>query len=170
MLIDYRSDTVTRPTPAMTEAMFAAPVGDDVFGQDPSINSLQIKAASLFGMEAALFCPSGTMTNQIAIKAHTQPGDEVICDFTAHVYQYEGGGIAFNAGASVRLVHGDRGRITAAQVSESINADDVHKAHTSLVCLENTSNRGGGSCYELDEIRAIRQVCDDRGLALHLDG
>ena len=170
MLIDYRSDTVTRPTPGMKEAMAAAPVGDDVFGEDPSINALEQKTARLFGMEAALFCPSGTMTNQIAIKAHTQPGDEVICDHTAHVYQYEGGGIAFNSGASVKLIQGDRGRIDASQVAESINADDVHKAHTSLVCLENTSNRGGGSCYELDEIRAIRQLCDQHGLALHLDG
>ncbi|MGV3656840.1 MAG: threonine aldolase family protein [Chitinophagaceae bacterium] len=153
MLIDYRSDTVTRPTPAMKEAMMAAPVGDDVFGEDPSINSLEKLAAEMFGMEAALFCPSGTMTNQIAIKCHTQPGDEVICDATAHVYQYEGGGIAFNAGASVQLIKGERGLMTAAQVAEVINnKEDVHKAYTSLVCHEHTSNRGGGSCYNLEEI------------------
>ncbi|MDB5252499.1 MAG: threonine aldolase [Flaviaesturariibacter sp.] len=170
MTIDFRSDTVTRPTPAMLEAMMKAPVGDDVFGEDPSINELEQLGASLFGMEAALFCPSGTMTNQIAIKCHTQPGDEVICDTTAHVYQYEGGGIAFNAGASVRLLPGDRGRVTAGQVEEGINADDVHKARTSLVCLENTSNRGGGSCYEMDEMRAIRTLCDAHNLVLHLDG
>lgn len=147
-----------------------APVGDDVFGEDPSINELERLAASMFGMEAGLFCPSGTMTNQIAIKCHTQPGDEVICDTTSHIYQYEGGGIAFNSGASVKLINGDRGRITAEQVALGINDDDVHKAHTSLVSLENTSNRGGGSCYELAEIEKIRQICDERGLILHLDG
>jgi threonine aldolase len=154
----------------MKEAMFAAPVGDDVFGEDPSINKLETAAARLFGMEAGLFCPSGTMTNQIAIKVHTQPGDEVICDTTAHVYQYEGGGIALNSGASVKLLHGDRGRITAEQVAAAVNAEDIHKAHTSLVCIENTSNRGGGSCYRLDEIEKIRTVCDENNLALHLDG
>lgn len=170
MLIDYRSDTVTRPTPGMHEAMMKAPLGDDVFGEDPSINALEQQCASLFGMEAALFCPSGTMTNQIAIKCHTQPGDEVICDESAHIYQYEGGGIAFNAGASVKLLTGNRGRITAAQVREGINADDVHKARTSLVCLENTSNRGGGSCYDFTEMEAIGQVCKEAGLPFHLDG
>ena len=171
MLIDFRSDTVTRPTPAMKEAMMAAPVGDDVFGEDPSINKLETMAADMFGMEAALYCPSGTMTNQIAIKCHTQPGDEVICDATAHVYQYEGGGIAFNAGASVQLIPGKRGLVTAAQVQEAINnKDDVHKAYTSLVCIENTSNRGGGSCYELEELKGIRDVCNNNNLKLHLDG
>ena len=152
MTVDFRSDTQTKPTKAMLDAMFSAPVGDDVFGEDPSVNSLETKAAQLFGMEAALFCPSGTMTNQIAIKCHTQPGDEVICDVSSHIYQYEGGGIAFNSGASVKLIYGDKGRITAQQVLDNINADDVHKAHSSLVSLENTSNRGGGSCYEMDEI------------------
>ncbi|NCT74367.1 MAG: aminotransferase class I/II-fold pyridoxal phosphate-dependent enzyme [Chitinophagaceae bacterium] len=170
MLIDYRSDTVTRPTPGMHEAMMKAPLGDDVFGEDPSINALEQQCASLFEMESALFCPSGTMTNQIAIKCHTQPGDEVICDESAHIYQYEGGGIAFNAGASVKLLTGNRGRITAAQVREGINADDVHKARTSLVCLENTSNRGGGSCYDFAEMEAIGQVCKEAGLPFHLDG
>lgn len=154
----------------MKAAMFAAPVGDDVFGEDPSINELERLAADMFGMEAALYCPSGTMTNQIAIKCHTQPGDEVICDVSSHIYQYEGGGIALNSGAQVKLINGDRGRITAEQVQDSINADDVHKARTSLVSLENTSNRGGGSCYDFEEIRRIRQVCDEHGLALHLDG
>lgn len=170
MIIDFRSDTVTKPTPAMLAAMMQAPVGDDVFGEDPSINTLEQLSAEMFGMEAGLFCPSGTMTNQIAIKCHTQPGDEVICDAMAHVYQYEGGGIAFNAGASVKLLNGERGRVTAAQVSEAINPDDVHKARTSLVCLENTSNRGGGSCYDFEEIRAIRHLCDEHQLMLHLDG
>ncbi|HEY0432357.1 MAG TPA: beta-eliminating lyase-related protein, partial [Chitinophagaceae bacterium] len=143
MPIDYRSDTVTKPTARMLEAMTTAAVGDDVFGEDPSINRLEQMAADMFAMEAAVFCPSGTMTNQIAIKCHTQPGDEVICDESAHVYQYEAGGIAFNSGASVKLVAGNRGRITAGQVLAAINPDDNHKAHTSLVCLENTSNRGG---------------------------
>lgn len=169
-LIDFRSDTVTKPTPSMLEAMQKAALGDDVFGEDPTINELEAKAVALFGMEAALFCPSGTMTNQIGIKMHTQPGDEVICDFLSHVYQYEGGGIAFNAGASVRLLTGDRGRITAQQVLEAINPDDVHKPNSSLVVLENTSNRGGGSCYELAEIEAIKKVCTQNNLKLHLDG
>src|SRR6476620_478132 len=170
MIIDFRSDTVTKPSPGMLNAMLNAQVGDDVFGEDPTINELESKAANMFGMEAAIFCPSGTMTNQIAIKCHTQPGDEVICDVSSHIYQYEGGGIAFNSGASVKLIQGDKGRITAAQVEEHINADDVHKAHTSLVSLENTSNRGGGSCYDMDEIKKIRTVCDKHGLKLHLDG
>ncbi|MFN2457666.1 MAG: low specificity L-threonine aldolase [Chitinophagaceae bacterium] len=169
-MIDYRSDTVTKPTPEMLAAMMEAPVGDDVFGEDPSINELELISAEMFEMEAALFCPSGTMTNQIAIKCHTQPGDEVICESSAHVYQYEGGGISFNSGASVRLLHGDRGRISAVQVKENINADDVHKAHTSLVCIENTSNRGGGSCYEISEIQDISEVCNEHNLKLHLDG
>ncbi|MGI8598362.1 MAG: threonine aldolase family protein [Chitinophagaceae bacterium] len=170
MIIDFRSDTVTKPGKEMLKAMAEAPVGDDVFNEDPSINSLESKAAEMFGMEAAIFCPSGTMTNQIAIKCHTQPGDEVICDTSSHIYQYEGGGIAFNSAASVKLLTGHRGRITAKQVSDSINADDVHKAHTSLVCLENTSNRGGGSCYDMDEILNIKQVCKENDLKFHLDG
>lgn len=169
-MIDFRSDTVTKPTPAMLEAMMKAKVGDDVFGEDPSINELENLSAEMFGMEAGLFCPSGTMTNQIAIKCHTQPGDEVICDESAHVYQYEGGGIAFNSGASVKLLYGDRGRINATQVAAAINPDDPHRAHTSLVCLENTSNRGGGSCYDLDEIKKIQALCKEKGLAFHLDG
>jgi threonine aldolase len=170
MIIDYRSDTVTKPGKEMKEAMFNAPVGDDVFGEDPSINELESLAAEIFGMEAALYCPSGTMTNQIAIKCYTQPGDEVICDTTSHIYQYEGGGIASNSGASVKLLNGHNGRLTAEQVLEGINADDVHKARTTLVSLENTSNRGGGSCYNLEEIKRIRKVCDEHDLGLHLDG
>ena len=169
-MIDFRSDTVTRPSPAMLEAMRNAPVGDDVFGEDPSVNKLEALSAELFGMEAALFCPSGTMTNQIAIKCHTQPGDELICDKLSHIYQYEGGGIAFNSGASVRLVEGNRGRITADQVRESINPDDVHKPVTTLVSLENTANRGGGSCYNFSDIQSIKEVCLQNSLSLHLDG
>jgi len=169
-MIDFRSDTVTHPTPAMLEAMMKAPVGDDVFGEDPSVNHLEALSAGLFGMEAAIFCPSGTMTNQIAIKCHTQPGDEVICERMSHIYQYEGGGIAFNSGASVRLIDGNRGRVTARQVKESINPDDVHKPVSTLVSLENTSNRGGGSCYDFADIQAIKEVCLENKLKLHLDG
>lgn len=169
-MIDFRSDTVTRPTPAMLDAMRKAPVGDDVFGEDPSVNQLESICHTLFGMEAAIFCPTGTMTNQIAIKCHTQPGDEVICDKMSHVYQYEGGGIAFNAGASVRLIEGDRGRVTAEQVKESINPNDIHKPVSTLVSLENTANRGGGSCYNFNELQAIKEVCLQNNLKLHLDG
>ncbi len=170
MLIDFRSDTVTKPTPAMLETMMKAKVGDDVFGEDPSINELEQLATSMFGMEAAIFCPSGTMTNQIAIKCHTQPGDEVICDESSHVYQYEGGGIAFNSGASVKLLPGNLGRINAEQVRSAIQPDDAHRPHSSLVCLENTSNRGGGSCYDFEEIKKIKNVCKENNLAFHLDG
>jgi len=170
MIIDFRSDTVTKPTTGMLQAIMAAKVGDDVFSEDSSINELEDMSAEMFGMESGLFCPSGTMTNQIAIKCHTQPGDEVICDESAHVYQYEGGGIAFNSSASVKLLYGDRGRINAEQVKSAINADDNHKANTSLVCLENTSNRGGGSCYDFNEIKKIKKVCIENRLAFHLDG
>ncbi|MBL7810953.1 MAG: aminotransferase class I/II-fold pyridoxal phosphate-dependent enzyme [Bacteroidetes bacterium] len=169
-MIELRSDTFTRPTPAMLQAMFSAPVGDDVFGEDPTVNELEDFAANLFGMEAALYCPSGTMTNQIAIKVHTRPGDEVICESQAHVYIYEGGGIAFNSSAQARTLPGIHGRITAEQVASAVNPEDVHKSHSTLVCLENTSNRGGGTCYNWDEMTAIRRVCDENGMSLHLDG
>jgi threonine aldolase len=154
----------------MLAFMQSAPVGDDVFGEDPSINSLERITAAKFGMEAGLFCPSGTMTNQLAIKTHTQAGDEIICDELSHIYQYEGGGIAFNSGCSVKLLHGDRGRVTAEQVLAGINPEDVHKPITRLVSLENTSNRGGGACYDFSHFEAIKQVSDTHGLALHLDG
>ena len=170
MIVDFRSDTVTKPTQAMLEAMHSAPVGDDVFGEDPSINALEEHAAKLFGMEKALFCPSGTMTNQIAIKCHTQPGDEVICDELSHVYQYEGGGIASNSGASVKLLLGDRGRMTADLVEQNIQPDDVHRPVSSLVVVENTSNRGGGSCYDFSALQEIGQVCKEKNLAFHIDG
>jgi len=170
MVIDLRSDTVTKPSPGMLDAMMTAKVGDDVFGEDPSINKVEAESARMFGMEAAIFCPSGTMTNQIAIKCHTQPGDEVICDESAHIYQYEGGGVAFNSGASLKLLYGDRGRLSARQVEGAVNADDPHKPRTSLVCLENTSNRGGGSCYDFSEIEKIQKVCQQHSLRLHLDG
>lgn len=168
--IDLRSDTVTRPTKEMLDAMFLAKVGDDVFGDDPTVNELEKKAASMFGKEAGIFCPSGTMTNQIAIKVHTKPGDEVICDESSHVYRYEGGGIAFNSGSSVKLIKGDRGRITAEQVLECINPDDVHAPRTSVVVAENTSNRGGGSCYKFDDLEKISKLCKENNLKFHLDG
>jgi len=170
MLVDLRSDTFTQPTPGMLEAMRKATTGDDVFGEDPTVNKLEQLVAGMFGREAALYCPTGTMSNQIAIKVHTQPGDEVICERTSHVYQYEGGGIAFNAGCQTKLVEGDNGRITASQVEEAINPDDVHKPVSKLVSLENTANRGGGACYDFAEILRIREICDIKNLILHLDG
>ncbi|ARK13233.1 GntG family PLP-dependent aldolase [Fibrella sp. ES10-3-2-2] len=170
-MIDLRSDTLTRPTPAMLAAMMAAPVGDDVFGEDPTVNALEQKAARLFGMEAALFCPSGTMTNQLAIRTHVRPGDEVICDQISHIYLYEGGGIAVNALASVALLAGERGKLTPELIAPAINnPNDVHRPITRLVSLENTVNKGGGCYYTLPELAAIRQLCDEHGLALHLDG
>lgn len=169
-MTDYRSDTITRPSKEMLEHMMHAKVGDDVFMEDPEVNELQNKVARMFGMEAALFCPSGTMTNQIAIKCHTRPGDEVICDSMSHIYIYEGGGVAFNSLCQVKTVIGDRGRITADEVQQAINSDDIHKPRTRLVSLENTSNRGGGSCYNFNDILKIKEVCRQNGLALHLDG
>lgn len=171
MLIDLRSDTITQPTPAMREAMFSAPLGDDVLGDDPTVNALEAKAAAMFGMEAALFCASGTMTNQLAIRTHTRPGDDVICDYLSHVYQYEGGGISVNALASASLVHGERGKLTPDLIREHIyNPADVHKPISRLVVLENTVNKGGGCYYTIPEISAIRQLCNEQGLLLHLDG
>ena len=170
MIIDLRSDTFTKPGSAMLSALVSAQVGDDVFQEDSTVNKLEKMAAEMFGMEAALYCPTGTMSNQIAIKCHTRPGDEVICEKKAHVYVYEGGGIAFNSAAQVNAVEGERGRINATQVTAAINPDDVHKARTSLVCLENTSNRGGGSCYDFTMIQEIKEVCVNHNLALHLDG
>lgn len=169
-MIDYRSDTVTQPTPEMLAFMQSAPVGDDVFGEDPSINALERITAAKFGMEAGLFCPSGTMTNQLAIKTHTQAGDEVICDRLSHIYQYEGGGIAFNSGCSVQLLEGNRGILTAHQILGGINAEDVHKPITRLVSLENTSNRGGGACYNFETFKQIKEVTSSHSLGLHLDG
>ncbi|HOW30429.1 MAG TPA: GntG family PLP-dependent aldolase [Bacteroidales bacterium] len=170
-MIDLRSDTVTRPTAGMLDAMMHAAVGDDVFGEDPAINDLEQYAAGLFNKEAALFCTSGTQANQIAVKAHTQPAEEVIIDRLAHIYYYEGGGIAFNSGCSVCLLEGDRGRITAAQVKEHINPlDDPHRPLTRLVCIENTMNKGGGAIYDFNELVRIEEVCRQHGLKYHLDG
>ncbi len=169
-MTDLRSDTLTKPTPAMLAAMMAAPVGDDVYGEDPSINALQEKAADLFGKEAALFCPSGTMCNQIAIRISTQPRDQVICERRAHVYLYEGGGIAANSLASVRLVEGERMIMTPDMIEANVNPDDIHFPRTRLVCLENTNNKGGGSVYRLHQTEAIAATARKHGLRMHLDG
>jgi len=170
MTIDLRSDTVTVPDRAMLDFMLSAKVGDDVFKEDPSVIELQNVAADMFGMEASLFCPSGTMTNQIAIKLHTQPGDEVVCESGAHVHYYEGGGIAFNSGASVKTIDGVRGVFSAQQLKSVLRPDNVHYPRTSLVCVENTCNRGGGKVFGLNTIAEIRSVCNENGLKLHLDG
>lgn len=171
MEINLISDTITKPTPEMLNYMMKARVGDDVYKQDGSTNELEIAVAELFGMEAALFFPSGTMANQVAIKLHTQPGDHLICDKSSHINMFEGGGIAVHSGVSCALVDGDRGRITAEQVLENYNdPTNFHLPTTKLVCLENTTNLGGGACYELNEIDRIREVCNQKGLKLHLDG
>lgn len=169
-MIDFRSDTFTKPTPEMLESMCTAEVGDDVFQEDPTVNKLEDLVAAKFGMEKGLFCPSGTMTNQIAIKVHTQPGNEVICDRLSHVYIYEAGGIAFNSLCQVKTIAGDRGRVTATQIKDSINPIDIHKAPSRLVSLENTANRGGGSCYEMETLHEIKDLCNEENLKLHLDG
>ncbi|MBC7617001.1 MAG: threonine aldolase [Pedobacter sp.] len=168
--IDFRSDTVTKPTPGMLDAMMSAKVGDDVFGEDETVNALEEKLAHLFNTESAMFCPSGTMSNQIAIKCFTQPMDEVICDQTAHVYRYEGGGIAYNSLASVRLLYGERGILTSALIEPEINANNIHYPNSSLVVLENTVNKGGGKCYYLTDIEPIYKLCAQKGIKLHLDG
>jgi len=157
LLIDLRSDTVTKPSPGMLHAMMTAESGDDVFGEDPTVFALEKYAAGKFGKEAGLFCPSGTMTNQIAINVHVKPGDEVICDKTAHIYNYEGGGIARNSLASVRLMSGDRGRFTVEELLGNINPDDYHYPRTRLVAIENTVNKGGGSIWDIREIRKIKE-------------
>ncbi len=170
VMIDFRSDTVTKPTPEMHQAMMMAEVGDDVFNEDPSILSLQRYAADQFGKEDALFCSSGTQTNQIAINVHTQPGGEVICHWESHIYKYEGGGIAKNSGVSVRTVDGDRGRIALEDIEKWENPDDVHYPITQLVSLEDTANRGGGAFYDINEIIKIRKWCEAKNIPLHLDG
>lgn len=170
-MINLISDTVTKPTPEMLDFMMSAKVGDDVFKNDESTNALEEKVARFFNKEAALFFPSGTMANQTAIKLHTEPGDQVICDHYSHIYNYEGGGASFNSGVSCKLIQGDRGRIAAEQVKQAINPPDFyHSPRTRLVSLENTTNKGGGACYELQEIKAIKEVCTNHGLAFHLDG
>ncbi|MBP8823582.1 MAG: threonine aldolase family protein, partial [Flavobacteriales bacterium] len=170
-MIDLRSDTVTKPTPAMREAMCSAPVGDDVFGEDPTVNALEARVAGLFGHEAGLFCASGTMANQIAINVHTRPGDEVICDEGAHIYHYEGGGTMATSGCSVKLLHGDRGRFAVEQVLEAVHDPaNPHLPISRMVSVENTANRGGGSIWPLATVVRLRTACNERGLALHMDG
>lgn len=170
MIIDLRSDTITRPTPGMLDAMMSAEVGDDVFGEDPTVARLETKAAAMLGFEAGIFCPSGTMTNQIAIRTLTQPQDEVICDKRSHIYLYEGGGIASNSMVSVELLDGDRGRITPAQIESVIKPDDIHYPRTRLVAIENTVNKGGGAYYTMEQMRHISTTVRNHGLLLHLDG
>ena len=170
-VVDLRSDTLTRPTPAMLEAMATAEVGDDVWGEDPSVDALERRGAELFGKDAAVFCPSGTMTNQIAIRAACRPGDEVICSVDAHVYNYEGGGIAANAGASVRFpAHEDRGRFTRAAAEALIQPDDPHAPVTRMIAVEDTMNRGGGAIWDRAELSALGALARERGLHFHLDG
>jgi threonine aldolase len=171
MEINLISDTVTTPTKGMLAAMISAKVGDDVFKEDATVNALEEKTAALFGMEAALFFPSGTMANQTAIKVHTQPGEQLICDHYAHIFNYEGGGVSFNSGVSCKLIAGHRGMITAKQVKAAINPPDFyHSPLTTLVCLENTTNKGGGAIWDINEMKAIKEVCTSNGLKFHLDG
>ena len=170
MIIDLRSDTVTIPSKGMMDAMMSAEVGDDVFAEDPTVMALEKKIAIMFNKESAVFCPSGTMTNQIAIKCHTQPGDELICDVNSHIYNYEGGGISSNSGVQAKLLQGDRGRITANLIEDNINGNYDWLTKTSLVCLENTVNRAGGSYYTLNETLEITTLCKQKQLGLHLDG
>ena len=171
MLIDLRSDTVTKPTKGMLKAMMNAEVGDDVYKEDPTVNALEERIADMFGKEKALFFPTGTMANQTAIKLHTNPGDQVICDKDAHIYNYEGGGASFNSGVSCKLLNGYRGMFTAEQVMEAINPPDFYNSPlTALVEIENTANRGGGSCWDYEELKKIRKVCDTNGLGYNLDG
>ncbi|TGD59763.1 threonine aldolase family protein [Flavobacterium humi] len=171
MEINLVSDTVTKPTQEMLQAMFQAKVGDDVYKQDPTVNALEEKVAAMFGMEAALFFPSGTMANQTAIKLLTNPGEQVICDKWSHIYHYEGGGASFNSGVSCNLVDGDRGMITADLVKNAINDPEFYHAPlTSLVSIENTTNKGGGACYDIDVLKEIKQVCVQNKLKYHLDG
>jgi len=170
MIIDLRSDTVTKPTKDMLEAMMQAKVGDDVFEEDPMVKVLESRLASMFGKEKALFFPSGSMANQTAIKLHTNPGEQVICDKYAHIYNYESGGVSFNSGASCKLLDGNRGMFTSNQVVEAINPDAFYYSQTSLVEIENTTNKGGGACWNFNEILKIKSVCDEHKLGFHLDG
>jgi threonine aldolase len=169
-LIDLRSDTVTRPTPEMMAAIQAAEVGDDVFGDDPTVNRLQERVAALLGKEAALFVPSGTMSNQICVKAHTQPGDELLCETTCHIYNSEAGGPAALSGVTCRTLDGDHGILDPNQLEDKIREDDEHLVRTQLVALENTHNRGGGRIYPLDKIQAISSWAHGHRLLMHLDG
>ena len=168
--VDLRSDTVTRPSDAMKKAMIESPVGDDVLGDDPTVQRLESMMAERFGMDGALFCVSGTQANQIALMSHLSPGDQVICHPYAHIYNYEGGGIAANAHASVAFTGDDRGIMHPQGVLSCIKADDIHFPRTRVLAVENTSNKGGGTCYEWEEIEALRAVASKHGLLFHLDG
>ncbi len=168
--IDLRSDTVTQPTPAMRKAMAEAEVGDDVFGEDPTVNALQEKVAKILWKEAAIYVPSGTMANQLSIRSHTQPGDEVIIEVTSHPYNFEGGGGAALSGIQFHCLKGMRGILDAPQIEEAIRPDDHHFPPTRLICLENTHNRGGGSIYPIGKMGEIYQLAKSRGLLVHLDG
>jgi threonine aldolase len=170
MKVDLRSDTLTKPTPGMLKFMMAAEVGDDVFGEDPTVIALEERVAAMFGHEAALFCASGTMSNQVALKAQTQPMDEIIAHEICHIYYYETGGYAFNSGVSIKLGKGNAGIMSADEVERNIQPDYDWLPRTSLVTIENTCNKGGGSCYSLDEIRKISELCRSRELKLHMDG
>ncbi|MBO6680689.1 MAG: threonine aldolase [Psychroserpens sp.] len=171
MRIDLRSDTVTKPTKGLLEAMFTAEVGDDVYKEDPTVNELERRLADLFGKDEALFFPTGSMANQTALKLHTNPGEQVICDKYAHIYNYEGGGASFNSGISCKLIDGDRGMFNANQVVAAINPPDFyHSPLTSLVEVENTTNKGGGACWDFEELKQIRKICDNHNLGYHLDG
>lgn len=169
-LIDFRSDTVTKPSKEMLDFMFQAEVGDDVYGEDPTVNALEEYAAEFFGKEAALFCTSGTQSNQIGLQLHLTPGGEVICHSDSHIYRYEGGGIAKNSGASVKLLDGNYGRLKLDQIKSAINPDDIHLPITQLVSLEDTANKGGGAVYDFNEIVEISDYCKSIHLPLHLDG
>ncbi|MEP4533823.1 MAG: GntG family PLP-dependent aldolase [Cyclobacteriaceae bacterium] len=169
-MIDLRSDTVTKPTTGMMEAMMTAEVGDDVFGDDPSVNALQEKVAGIFGTEEALFCPSGTMANQIALRVNTNPQEEVICDKRSHIYLYEGGGLAYNSMLSPKLLDGNRGRLTASMIESAINPKDIHFPPSTLVSVENTMNKGGGAVYDFEELKKISALCKTKNMKLHLDG
>ena len=169
-MIDLRSDTVTKPSKFMKQYMMDAALGDDVFQDDPTVKELENKTARMFGHEAGLFCSSGTMTNQIALMVYLRPGDEVICSSEAHIYNYEGGGIARNSGASARLINRNSGIVYLDEIIDNINPDDIHYPVTNLVALENTINRGGGICYPISEIEKISKFCESKNIPLHLDG
>lgn len=168
--VDLRSDTVTRPSDAMKKAMIESPVGDDVLGDDPTVKRLESLMAERFGMDGSLFCVSGTQANQIALMSHLSPGDEVICHPYAHIFNYEGGGIAANAHASVAFTGDDRGIMHPEGVLSCLKADDIHFPKSRVLAVENTSNKGGGTCYEWEEITALRAVASKSGLLFHLDG
>ena len=171
MIVDLRSDTVTVPTKGMLEFMMDSNVGDDVYGEDPTVNQLQNKVASIFGKDVGMFFPSGTMANQTAIKLHTNPGEQVICDKYSHIYNYEGGGASFNSGVSFNLINGERGMFNAKQAADSINPKDFyHSPLSSLIAVENTTNKGGGACWNINELKQIKKIAKLNNLGMHLDG